>query len=247
MTGPEAIARLHRGMTRQGPGTPEDVRWALARLDVDARARIADAGCGPGADLVALARARPGARIEGVEMMDHLVAEARAACAGLENVTVRQGDMADLGTTGPHDLIWCAGALYFLGVTEGLRQWRAALAPGGAVAFSEPVLEEDAPGAARAFWAEYPAISDLAGIEERVRAADFAVLDHRRVAGAAWAVYYRELEARLDALSADPEAAGEGPLADLVAATRREIALWQAVPEAVSYALVLVRPEPGGR
>ncbi len=59
--------------------------------------------------------------------------------------------------TGPFDLIWSAGALYFLGVTDGLTGWRAALAPGGAVAFSEPCFFTDTPSdAARAFWDGYP-------------------------------------------------------------------------------------------
>lgn len=232
-----AIAQLHRDMVRQGPGTPEDVLWALERLDVAADARIADAGCGPGADLAALALARPGARVDGIEMMPHLAEEARAACAGLGNVTVRQGDMSDL--QGPYDLIWCAGALYFLGVTEGLRQWRAALAAGGAVALSEPVLGADAPEAARVFWAEYPAISDLDGVCARARDAGDRVVDHRRIVGEAWAGYYRELEARIVALRPGAKEA----LADLLSAAEQEIALWRAAPEHVAYALVLARSE----
>jgi SAM-dependent methyltransferase len=40
----------------------------------------------------------------------------------------------------PFDLIWCAGAVYFIGIERRLRAWRGRAAPGGAIAFSEPVL-----------------------------------------------------------------------------------------------------------
>ena len=173
MSVPEAFLTLHREMTRQGPGTPEDLRWALSQIALPEHPRVIDAACGPGADLVTLAEALPLAQIEGIDQLDHLVAEARQAVARFSNVSIKVGDMAAL--TGPYDLIWCAGALYFLGVTEGLTAWRRALVAGGVVAFSEPVLDTDAPKAAREFWAEYPAVTDLNGIRARVEAAGFEV------------------------------------------------------------------------
>ena len=51
-------------------------------------------------------------------------------------------DPADLG---PFDLIWCAGAVYFEGITECLQAWAPALKPGGAVAFSEVCWFTDTP------------------------------------------------------------------------------------------------------
>ena len=59
--------------------------------------------------------------------------------------------------SGPYDLIWSAGAGYFLGVSRALSAWRGALADGGAVAFSHPCLFTDAPSeAAVAFWEAEP-------------------------------------------------------------------------------------------
>ncbi len=232
----EVLAALYAGLDREGPGCPEDVAWVVARLGLAGPLRIADAGCGSGADSATLARLLPAARIEGVEQLPHLAVEARARCAGLGNVTIRQGDMARLAR--PFDLIWCAGALYFLGVTEGLRGWRAALAPGGAVAFSEPVLLDAPDRTVRAFWEDYPAITDLAGIAARVRAAGFETVDHRLIVGRPWAAYYESLAARLAALQTptDPD------LGAAVRAAEREIALWRAAPDRIAYALMLARP-----
>lgn len=232
----DAFLTLHRQMTRQGPGSPEDVRWALGHLDLPDATLVLDAACGPGADLVTLAEALPRARIEGIDQLPHLVEEARAATSHFTNVTVNPGDMAQI--SGFYDLIWCAGALYFLGVTEGLRLWRNALAPGGVVAFSEPALLADAPQAAKDFWADYPAASDLSGITTRVEAAGYELLNTRMITGAAWAGYYAELGARIAQLRPGADAA----MTEVLDQAAREIALWRKAPGDVAYALILARP-----
>lgn len=239
MTEDLAFLTLHADIPRQGPGLPEDVHWALDGLNVGREARILDAGCGPGADLDTLASARSMARIEGIEQLPHLAAEARERLAHFTNIEVITGDMGAL--SGFYDFIWSAGAIYFLGVAEGLQRWRQSLALGGAVAFSEPVLAADAPQAAKDFWAEYPQITDLTGLKAQVEAAGYEVVDHRPLSTAAWAAYYMPLAARVARLRAGADAALEPALAE----AEREIALWRAAPEHVTYELMLVRPGTG--
>lgn len=239
MTDRDAFFMVHRDLPRQGPGLPEDVIWALDVASVSGAVRVLDAGCGPGADLRTLATALPQARLEGIDKTPHLAAEARANLQDLvDRVAVTEGDMASL--VGPYDLIWSAGALYFLGITEGLSAWAPALAPGGAVAFSEPVLlETPASEAAAAFWEEYPQITDLAGIEARVQVAGFTVLDHRMIVGAAWEAYYTPMKARLAMLRAgDPDPV----LVEAIEASAREAARWEAAPDQIAYCLLVVRP-----
>ena len=154
---PPEFLTLYSRLDRQGPGTPEDVLWALGRLGLTGDLRVCDAGCGTGADTVTLARALPQAQVEGLDAVPAFIEAGQARVADLPNATLRVGDMAAL--EGPYDLIWSAGAIYFLGVTEGLRAWRAALAPGGTVAFSQGVfLGGDEPQAcsptdAKSVWA----------------------------------------------------------------------------------------------
>ena len=239
MTEEEAFLTLHADIPRQGPGLPEDVHWAMDGLEVGRETRILDAGCGPGADLETLAEARPMAQIQGIEQIPHLAGEARERLAHFTNVEVVTGDMSAL--SGFYDFIWSAGAIYFLGVTEGLKLWRQSLALGGAIAFSEPVLEVDAPQAAKAFWADYPQITDYAGLQARVEAAGFEVVDHRALSTAAWAAYYMPLAARVARLRA-----GAGvELEPVLAEAEREISLWRAAPDHVRYELMLVRPGTG--
>ncbi len=238
MTPDPSFFTLHRDLPREGPGQAEDVHWALYAAAVPEEARIADLACGPGADTRTLAKARPRARIEAVDRMAHFAAAARAATAPWAGrVTVRVGDMAQV--SGPYDLIWCAGGLYFLGVTEGLRLWRAALAPGGLVAFSEPCLPPRPSAAARAFWAGYPAVTGIGGIRERVAAAGYRVLGERMVIGAAFRDYYEPLARRIALLRPGAEPA----LAAVLDAAEAEIARWHAAPDDIAYALMVVAPE----
>lgn len=235
----DAFYQLHEGLPREGPGTAADVDWALDLSGLGGAIAVCDAGCGPGADLETLADRLPEARLTGIDMHEGFAAAAQKRCVRFgTRVAARPGDMAKL--EGGYDLIWCAGALYFLGVTEGLRIWRDALAPDGLVAFSEPVLVPGpVPEPARAFWKDYPAITDLSGIKARVSAAGYQTLGHRTIVGEAWEAYYRPMRARI----AELRAGSPGPaLAEILDLHEREADLWAAAPDHVAYALLLVRP-----
>lgn len=235
----DAFFTVHRGLPREGPGVPADVAWALDHLGLAGGVDVLDAACGPGADLLTFADLLPQAHIEGIEKTPHFVREAQERIAAhAPRVFARLGDMAEI--SGPYDLIWCAGALYFLGVSEGLQGWHAALKPKGAVVFSEPVLLNTPPQAGvQAFWQDYPHITDLDGIVDRVKAAGFNVHGHRMIVGAPWAAYYSPLQARLDTLRAQsPDAA----LQEAIMEHQLEIERWRAAQADIAYALLITRP-----
>ena len=223
MTLPPGFFTLHRDLPREGPGSAASVDWVLARMP--APGLVADVACGPGADTVTLAERLPGARIEALDLTPHFVAEAARRCARFgPRVTARQGDMRDLASlvSGPVDLIWCMGALYALGIETALPLWRPALAPGGRLAFSEPVFLTDPPGpGARAFWADYPAVTDAAGIKARIETAGYRLLDATPLTGEPWADYYHPQQARIAALRPGADA----ELAAVLDAAETEIAL----------------------
>ncbi|MDJ0994184.1 MAG: class I SAM-dependent methyltransferase [Dinoroseobacter sp.] len=232
----EAFFTVHRDLPREGPGDAQSVLWALELAGTPPAARIADLGCGPGADAAVLMQMRPEASLLGIDAVPHFV---EAAARRVPEAEFRVGDMAQI--EGPFDLIWSAGAIYFLGVTEGLSAWKPALAPGGRVVFSEPVLLSKTPSqAATEFWAQYPQITDLEGIEARITAAGYRVVDHKLIVGAPWKAYFEPMEARLDILE---EGEVDAYLAKAISENRREIALWKAAPDEIAYALFVVAPE----
>ncbi|TXK41092.1 trans-aconitate 2-methyltransferase [Nonomuraea sp. C10] len=109
----------------------------VERLHAAPRPRIADVGCGQGWSTLALARAFPNARVDGVDLDDASVADARAnaAEAGLDGrIRVLHADVARLPETGPYDLVVILEALHDMAQpVEALRAMRDALAGGGAV------------------------------------------------------------------------------------------------------------------
>jgi trans-aconitate methyltransferase len=232
----EAFFTLHRDIPRQGPGMAEDVLWVLDQIDPPSL--VIDAGCGPGADIETFAEALPKVGIEGFDIVPHFVAEARDRldCFG-PRVKVWCGDMEDI--TGPADLIWSAGAVYFLGLEAALSRWRAALAPGGVIAFSEPVFLSDTPSKeATAFWADCPGVGTADKIAARVESAGFRTRATQVITGRAWLNYYLPLMTRAARLRI-----GAGPeLAKELDAAEAEFARWRAAPTEIAYLLSVVDP-----
>jgi len=233
----EAYFTLHRDLPREGPGEAADVAWATALAGLRDDAEIADIACGPGADIAALLQAAPNGHVTALDKTPHFVAAARAIRRDDPRVMVLQADMARIMNA--YDLIWCAGAVYFLGITEALNAWRKSLKPGGVVAFSEPCWFTPTPSdAAIKAWADYPAMTDAAGIHARVAAAGYTVLGTRQLSNAAWEAYYTPLEQRIKTLQQ-----GAAPaLAQVLSDHAAEIASWRAHHAEFGYLLTLVRP-----
>ncbi|WP_299558241.1 class I SAM-dependent methyltransferase [uncultured Sulfitobacter sp.] len=233
----DAFFKLHRDLPREGPGEPADVVWATQQAVIGARARIADVGCGPGADIAALLAQAPQGEVTALDKTAQFVRAARAIYADDPRVTVLKADMAAIHNS--YDLIWCAGAVYFLGVERALRGWRKSLTPQGCIAFSELCwFGENRPARAQALWADHTAMTDVAGVTRQIDAAGFDVIGQRRLSDAAWEAYLTPLDARIAALRPGADAA----LTQVLDEAAEEAACWRAHRDAFGYLLSVVRP-----
>lgn len=237
MTEMEAFFALQEGLPRQGPGDRASLDAALAPLDLPRNAQILDAGCGVGADIAGLLAHAPEGRVTAVDTHAPFVDLAGNAHAGDGRVAAAARSMLDCA--GPYDLIWCSGALYFLGLEAGLAWATRALAPGGAIAFSEPAFFTEAPSPeARGFWeGEEAAIRTAPAIRTACEAAGFAVLSAFPLPDAAWEAYYAPMEARVGALRPGAAPAMEAALD----AALREAAGWRAAKAETGYLMVTAR------
>ena len=238
MTPEEAFFIVHRDLPREGPGSDEDVLWATGLAGIARDARLLDAGCGPGADIPALRASAPDGHVVAVDAHAPFVEQARALVVNDPQVTLVAGDMAAVG--GPFDFIWCAGALYFLGIEPGLETLREKLAPGGAIAFSHLTYLVPDPAAElrTALEAELPDIGGPDALAARIRAAGFEVLGQRILPHASWQAYYGPMRARIATLRPAADAALTVALDECEA----EAALYDRLGDQYGYTLSVVRP-----
>jgi SAM-dependent methyltransferase len=238
--GPD-FAALYAGLDLAGPGSAADSRRALAIAGTAGPVRVLELGCGPGPASLVLLEALPEARVTGVDLDPRFVeaAERRVASAG--HGARFAAVAADMGTLpfadASFDLLWSEGAAYFLGVPEALRRWRRLLAPGGRLAFSEAVWLTPQPAApARALFAGYPAMTDVAGVRDWIAAAGWRRLGDFVISDAAWENYYGPLGARAAALEAD------GGPTDATRAVREEIEVRRTHGTDYGYAFFVAAP-----
>ncbi|NNE54320.1 MAG: class I SAM-dependent methyltransferase [Sulfitobacter sp.] len=233
-----AFFQLHRDLPREGPGEPADIEWAAGVADTRRDAQMADVGCGPGADIGSLLSVAPEGHVTALDKTPHFVEAARQRFADDGRVTILRADMARI--MNQYDMIWCAGAVYFLGVTEALSGWRKSILPGGVVAFSEACWFTDTPPdrAETFFAAENPTMTDEAGVLDKVRAAGYEVLGKRRLQDAAWEAYFTPIEARIATL----RERADGALTEVLDDAEEEIAVWRNHREAFGYLLTVARP-----
>lgn len=235
----ETFFIVHRGLPREGPGSPEDVDWAMEVGGIAKDAVICDAGSGPGSDVAALLAHVPQGRVVAVDKVEAFVRATAERFGAEPRLRAVVGDLTELATLpeAPFDGIWCAGALYFLGLDTGPSVMAQALKPGGILAFSEPAFLCDNPSeAARALWEGYPA-QDAIAIARAVEAQGYEVLGQRTVGDVGWEAYYQPLEARIASLrtGADPRLTA---MLDLCA---DEAARWRAVKHETGYVLTVAR------
>ncbi|WP_448563145.1 class I SAM-dependent methyltransferase [Trichothermofontia sp.] len=138
----EIFGQIHCDLPREIPGGAVYTEQALGYLPPLSQPQILDIGCGPGEQTLTLARLTDG-QIMAIDThqpyLDRLQAEANSRGWG-DRIHCRQASMFDLSfVETPVDLIWSEGAIYLIGFTEGLQQWRSVLKPGGYLVVSELV------------------------------------------------------------------------------------------------------------
>ncbi len=123
-----------------------------ARLSADPPARVADLGCGEGWSTIAIARAYPKVRVDGIDLDDPAIAHARRNAEATEvadRVAFHARDAAEPALQGQFDLVTVFEAVHDMSQpVDVLRAARGLLAPGGTmVVMDERVAEQfTAPG-----------------------------------------------------------------------------------------------------
>ena len=139
---------VFENIPRQGPGLNESTRKAFnfIKSQLPSQPEILDIGCGKGVQTLELAHISKG-RITAADnhqpFLDHL--EKEAIKSGLsKKISCLNANMAQLPfNSHTYDVIWSEGAVFIIGIMEGLKQWKKFLKKGGFLILSDLVWLKD--------------------------------------------------------------------------------------------------------
>ena len=199
----ELMVRLHLDNPRQGPGSEEMAKLALrlAKISPEKSYRIADIGCGTGAQTITLAENIQGEivavdlfkafldKLEERILKKNLKSPIKTMVASMDDLPFKEKEL---------DVIWSEGAVYNMGFKKGVRYWRNFLKTGGILAVSElSWVTSDRPKELEDFWnGEYHEMDTVSGKIKILEDEGYRVLGHFILPDDCWLdnYYYPLLE-----------------------------------------------------
>jgi ubiquinone/menaquinone biosynthesis C-methylase UbiE len=206
MTELELIIDLHKHAERQGPGSEKETLKALdcMCLPNDKYLKIADIGCGSGAQTITLAQNTNG-QIAAVDLFSEFLNELNEKSEKLglkDKIRTYKKSMDELPFGSEEfDIIWSEGAIYNIGFKNGVEKWKDFIQPGGYLAVSEITwVTNSRPQEIEDFWTqEYPEI-DTASNKIKILADNgFSLEGYFNLAQDSWIEnYYKPMAARFE-------------------------------------------------
>jgi len=237
---------IHKDIPREGPGENASTRQALNMLkDLPLEPNILDIGCGPGMQTIELAKNING-RIVALDahkpFLDVLATNSVEEGVS-EKIKAIEGSMFSLEfEKNSLDLIWSEGAIFIIGFSRGIKEWREYIKTGGYLVVSEiSWLRQDIPEEARIFWeADYPGIKGISDNIKIIEESRYSPVGHFVLPKSGWwNNYYNPLIERIKVLR--EEYAGNKEANDMMDATEREIEIYKKYSDYYGYVFYLMK------
>ncbi len=243
----ELIIDLHKNAHRQGPGSPESTLKALEFINIpdSDKIRIADIGCGSGAQTKVLAE-NTRAQITAVDLFPEFLhnLEKRAKKHQFHHrIAIQEHSMDDLPFAEEEfDVIWSEGAVYNMGFEKGISYWKQFLKTGGYLAVSEiSWLTDSRPQEIETYWNRaYP---EMATVPEKLSILfkyGYSLVAHFILSESCWLDhYYLPLEARFPAFLIAHS--GNNLAAQIVEQEQYEIEIYRKYKAYYSYGFYIAK------
>jgi len=206
MTELELLIDFHQDAERQGPGSPSDTLRALKSINIEEKKnlKVADIGCGSGAQTITLAQNIEG-QIIAVDLFPEFLVKlnSRAKDLGLQEKIITLEKSMDNLPFGKDelDIIWSEGAIYIIGFEAGIKKWKDYLKPGGYIAVSEITwITNSRPNEIEEHWNnEYPEIDVASNKIKILEENGFSPVGYFILPQDSWIEgYYKPMEERFD-------------------------------------------------
>ena len=237
---------IHKDIPRDGPGENEFTKQAFLILkDLPKNPLILDIGCGPGMQTIELAKTTDG-KIIAIDTHEPFldVLKKKAITEGLdEKIEVQKGSMFSLEfEKNSFDLIWSEGAIFIIGFSRGLTEWKQYLKDGGYLVVSEVSwLRKDIPEEPKKFWeSDYPEIKSIADNIKIIEESGYLPVGHFVLPKSGWwNDYYNPLIERIKFLR-EKYSGNEAANAQMDE-TEREIKLYKKYSDYYGYVFYLMK------
>ena len=204
MTEFELLVDFHKDAERQGPGSSFETKKALSFLNInkDHKLKIADIGCGSGAQTITLAQNIEG-QITAVDLFPEFLDKLNLKSEELgiqERIKTMEKSMDDLPFDNEEfDIIWSEGAIYNMGFEAGIKKWKDYLKSGGYLGVSEITwITNSRPKEVEDYWnKEYPEIDTASNKIRILEENGYSLVGYFFLSQNCWIEnYYKPMEKR---------------------------------------------------
>jgi ubiquinone/menaquinone biosynthesis C-methylase UbiE len=237
---------IHKDIPREGPGENASTKQALLMLkDLPSEPSILDIGCGPGMQTIEIAKNTNG-RIVALDshkpFLDVLTKNSVEEGVS-EKIKATEGSMFSLEfDKNSFDVIWSEGAIFIIGFSRGIKEWREYIKTGGYLVVSEiSWLRQDIPEEARNFWeSDYPDINGISDNMKIIEESGYSLVGHFVLPKSGWwKDYYNPLIERIKILR--EKYAGNKEANDRMDNTEREIEIYKKYSDYYGYVFYLMK------
>ncbi len=243
----QLLIDLHQNNERQGPGgrTETELAMYLAGVDLQSSYRIADIGCGTGAASLVLAEMLD-AQITAVDFLPEFlnVLDGRAKDAELsDKITTLNASMDALPFEDEYfDALWSEGAIYNIGFSKGVSDWKRFLKQGGVLVASEITWTTgERPKELEDYWqAAYPEIDTASNKMRVLENAGYQPLGYFILPGECWLEnYYAPLQQSYDDFLTRHQNSDAAQA--IIAGEKEEVAMYEKFKDYYSYGVYVAR------
>lgn len=232
------IANFFKPLNRQGPGGSEETLKALSFItNLPPKPKIADIGCGTGAQTSVLA-SNMDCTITAVDFLPEMI-EGLNERMKKENLAPQvTGIIASMDQLpfqpNEFDLFWAEGSIYNIGFERGFKEWRKYIKPNGFIAVTECCwLTNDRPAEMSFFDENHPEIDSISNKLRVIENAGYLPVAHFVLPQHCWTDYYAPQHIRMQEFLKENHNSAEAKL--FIDFIKEDIAIYQQYKDYYGY------------